>query len=290
MNLTTGTVDQTFAHPLVASLHTETMESGAPVTRISVAMKRVVGFLVTTNDGHLSVTFRLPRNATGALADKLIVVDPGHGGFSTGAVGRGPTTVYEKDVALAIALKLRQSLEACGARVVMTRDKDVFISLSERTHIANSLGADLFVSIHNDSNGRANSASGTSTYYHMSEPNCRALAQCVHREVKAVTGLPSRGVLSDGTMYAHGFEVLRDTTMPAILVEVAYINNATDRRKLVDPDFQQRVADAICRGLRAYVEGTAQTASAPQAPVIPVQAASVRSGPPDGPGPEHEGE
>ena len=71
----------------------------------------------------------------------------------------------------------------------------------------------------------------------------------------AVTGIPSRGVLSDSIMYQSGFAVLRESKMPAVLCEVAYINNINDRRKLLDENFQRRVAQAVCDGLRRYVEG-----------------------------------
>jgi N-acetylmuramoyl-L-alanine amidase len=257
----TETCDRTFTHPLVSGLHAVMVQETPPLTRITLDMERVAGFSINAQNDKLSLELRLPRNATGALADKVIVVDAGHGGSSTGAIGHGGAyALYEKDITLAIALKLRTALEACGARVVMTRDHDVDVPLYDRPHLANDIKADLFVSIHNDSNGSPNSASGTSTYYHMSDPSSRALATCVQQAVTAVTGLPSRGVLSDGIMYASGFAVLRVSTMPAILCEVAYINNSNDRRKLMDADFQQRVAQAICDGLRTYVEGTPQTA------------------------------
>jgi len=253
--------DQKLSHPLVSALHVAQVQDAPPLTRVTLDMTRVVGFTVNPQADRLSVELRLPRNATGALSDKLIVVDAGHGGSSSGAVGRGGGTVYEKNVTLAIALKLRAALEACGARVVMTRDRDVDVPLYDRPRLANDIGADLFISIHNDSNGTPNSASGTSTYYHMGDPSSRALAICVQQAVSAVTGLPNRGALSDGILYASGLAVLRVSRMPAVLCEVAYINNARDRSKLVDPEFQQRVAQAMCDGLRNYVEGQRRVAS-----------------------------
>src|SRR5262249_54119473 len=88
------------------------------------------------------------------------------------------------------------------------------------------------------------------------------LALCVQQAVCAVTGLPSRGALSDGVLYASGLAVLRESTMPAILCEVAYINTTTDRRKLADEEFQRRVAKAICDGIRNYIEGAPMPARA----------------------------
>jgi N-acetylmuramoyl-L-alanine amidase len=183
-------------------------------------------------------------------------VDAGHGGSSSGATFGG---VQEKNITLAISLKLRACLEACGAKVVMTRDRDVTVPLYDRPNLANAINADLFVSVHNDDTERTNSASGTSTYYHKGDASSHALAVCVQQAVMAVSGLPSRGALSDGILYSSGLAVLRCSSMPAVLVEVAYINNQRDRRKLVDDDFQQHVAQAICDGLRHYVEGSPET-------------------------------
>jgi N-acetylmuramoyl-L-alanine amidase len=243
-------------HRLVHGIHVRQEQGSPPMTRIVLDTARVVGYRIDQTNDHISLDLLLPRNATGALSDKVIVVDAGHGGGATGANGKGGgSVVYEKNVTLAIALKLKEALEACGARVVMTRDRDADVSLTARTDLANNIGADLFVSIHNDSNGAANSASGTSTYYHMQDASSRALATCVQEAVMSVTGLPSRGVLSDSVMYQSGFAVLRQSKMPAVLCEVAYINNANDRHKLVDDGFQRRVAQAICDGLRRYVEG-----------------------------------
>jgi N-acetylmuramoyl-L-alanine amidase len=197
----------------------------------------------------------------GVLAGKTIVVDPGHGGTSTGALGHlSGSLVYEKNCTLAIALKLRDLLDRAGVKVIMTRESDVDVPLGERPRMANDLHADLFFSIHNDSNGTRNSNSGTTTYYHMGDPASHAMAVCVQDAVRAVTGLPSHGARSDGSLYASGLAVLRCTTMPAILCEVAYINNERDSRLLVDPDFQQRVAQAMFDGIRSYVVGSESVA------------------------------
>jgi N-acetylmuramoyl-L-alanine amidase len=251
--------EKTLSHPLLRGLHAEMAQETPPMTRLTLDTTRIVGFAIRTQEDRLSLELRVPRNATGVLADKVIVVDPGHGGTSPGATSHG---VYEKNITLAIALKLRAVLESCGAKVVMTRDRDVNVDLSDRPRMANEIGADLFISVHNDSTSVPESASGTSTYYHMSDPSSRALALCVQQAVCAVTGLPSRGALSDGVLYASGLAVLRESTMPAILCEVAYINTTTDRRKLADEEFQRRVAKAICDGIRNYIEGAPMPARA----------------------------
>jgi N-acetylmuramoyl-L-alanine amidase len=229
---------------------------------VQIDTSRIVGYTLNSQPDRLTLDLRIPRNATGALSDKLVVVDAGHGGAATGAAGHGQNgTVYEKTITLAIAMRLRTILEQAGARVVVTRDSDVDIPLYDRPKLANTIGADLFISIHNDSTPHNRPASGTTTYYHSTDPSSRALAVCVQDAVRAVTGLPSKGALSDTVLYASGLAVLRNSTMPAVLCEVAYINNSADRSKLVDPDFQQRVAQAMCDGLKNYVEGRPRPAS-----------------------------
>ena len=246
-----ASADQTVSHPLLNGVHAELLQDTPPLTRIVCDTPRIVGFTVNTqSSSKITVDLRLPRSATGVLADKVIVIDAGHGGSSTGATGGG---YMEKNITLEISLRLRDILEACGAKVVMTRDKDVDVNLYDRPNLANDIHADLFVSIHNDS--FTSDSRGTSTYYHMSDPSSRALANIVQQAIVAVSGIPSKGALSDGILYNSGLAVLRASKMPAILVEVAYISNTQDRKRLVDGEFQQRVAQAVCDGLRAYVEG-----------------------------------
>jgi N-acetylmuramoyl-L-alanine amidase len=256
------TGERTVQHPLVDHISIAEAPGSPGNVRVQIDTSRIVGYTLTIQQDRLSLDLRMPRNASGALSDKLIVVDAGHGGTATGASGHGPEgTVYEKTITLAIAMRLRALLEQCGARVVVTRDSDVDVPLYDRPKLANTIGADLFISIHNDSTPRLNSASGTTTYYHSTDPSSRALAVCVQDAVRSVTGLPSKGALSDTVLYASGLAVLRNSTMPAVLCEVAYINNNGDRSKLINAAFQDRVARAMCDGLKSYVEGRPRSSS-----------------------------
>jgi N-acetylmuramoyl-L-alanine amidase len=142
----------------------------------------------------------------------------------------------------------------------MTREGDTNVPLQTRPQIANEIGANVFVSIHNDSWGQANSISGTTIYYHGSSAESRRLARCVEQELADVSGMRDRGAMSDMTMYPEGFCVLRETSMPAVLCEVGYINNAGDRTKLLQPAYQRRVAEAICRGIHNYASGERRSA------------------------------
>ncbi|HEY8417329.1 MAG TPA: N-acetylmuramoyl-L-alanine amidase [Limnochordales bacterium] len=184
------------------------------------------------------------------LAGRVVVVDAGHGGRDPGAIGPGGT--QEKDVNLAIARQVALYLEQAGARVILTRDRDVYVELANRSRMANALGADVFVSIHADAIGPGRTASGTGTFYYPGlgeAPEIGAnarLGYAVHRELLAATGLPDRGVRQ------RAFHVLIHTEMPAVLVEVAFIDNPAEERLLNDPEFQRRAAMGIAQGVVRY--------------------------------------
>ncbi len=229
---------------------------GNGMVRLVLELTRAVGVNLLTGKNQLTVNLRMPRGAGGSLRQKIIVIDPGHGGHRPGArFTEGKRTIYEKEITLAIGLKVAERLARQGASVIMTRAEDAHIGLYERTAMANQAGAHFFISIHCDSNARPNSASGTTIYYHRDDADSRALGQAILNEIVRVSGLPSKGVRSDTTLYQSGLAVLRTSQMPAVLIEVGFLNHWYDRKKLLDPQFQDAIADAIVRGLKAYVEG-----------------------------------
>ncbi|GAB6138856.1 N-acetylmuramoyl-L-alanine amidase [Halanaerobaculum tunisiense] len=178
------------------------------------------------------------------LRTKRIVVDPGHGGMDPGAIG--PEGVKEKTVNYQIAAKVNRLFQQEGFRTQLTRDQDQFQTLANRSQQANNWGADAFVSIHANSNPRAE-ISGSSTYAHWyaSEKNW-ALAWYVQSELQQVAGLMDKG------LKAANFSVLRKTEMPAILVETAFLSNPREEELLASDDFQQQVAQGIVAGIKEY--------------------------------------
>lgn len=239
---------------LVRAIRAIPAENG--LIRLVVELSRAVSANLMPGKESLAINLRLPRNAGGSLKQKVIVIDPGHGGNQTGARWvEGKRVINEKEITLAIGLKVAEKLAREGASVILTRAEDNAIGLYERTAMANQSGAHFFVSLHCDSNPRPNSVSGTTIYYHKDDADSRALGQAILEEIARVSGLSSRGVRSDSTLYSSGLAVLRTTQMPAVLIEVGYLNHATDRARLLDPKFQDRVAEAIVRGLKNYVEG-----------------------------------
>jgi N-acetylmuramoyl-L-alanine amidase len=179
------------------------------------------------------------------LAGKVICIDPGHGGSDTGALGLDG--MKEADACLSMATPLARALREAGATVLPTREGDSHVSLEERYNFANQKGADLFISIHCNAMEQHNSMSGTETYYW--SPQSLDLARAIHPEV--VRAMGGR----DGGIRRRTFAVIHHTTMPAILLEVGYIDSTTDEAKLRDPAFHDAFANAVRQGVVQYFAG-----------------------------------
>lgn len=175
---------------------------------------------------------------------KKVVLDAGHGGADPGAIGSGGTK--EKDVTLQIALKTGAILKNHGVSVVYTREKDLAttkkLETSERVSIANKAKADLFVSIHANS-FTDKTAKGQETYAYKRGTTGYKLAESIQKELVAASGLRNRGVKT------ASYYVLLHTSMPAVLVETAFISNPDEERLLKDSAWQQKTAVAIAKGI-----------------------------------------
>lgn len=220
-------------------------------------LTRPMTYTLSSQPGEIALRFVPPKNSDGSLAEKLVVIDPGHGGSDPGArYVSNEETLNEKEFNLEIAKLLTERLTQEGCAVILTRDDDYFVELYTRPAIANLNSAHFFISIHVNSNTVANSRSGTTTYYHGENQDSRLLAECIQSQIVAATGLPNLGAQSDTKVYANGFAVLRHSKVPAVLVEVAYINNDSDRELLKQKEFREKVAEGIVNGLRLYLGET----------------------------------
>ncbi|HCL4455800.1 TPA: N-acetylmuramoyl-L-alanine amidase [Clostridium botulinum] len=178
--------------------------------------------------------------------NKTVIVDAGHGGYDSGAVG--PTGVKEKDITLKVALKLGKILENNGVNVIYTRTSDNVSwpsnesqDLAARVAIANSNNTDLYVSIHaNSFNGSAN---GTETYYYNGSAKGKEAAEAVQKELVNAIGLYDRGTKT------AGYYVLKNTISPSILVELGFIDNRNEEILLNSDWFQEKCAEAIAKGI-----------------------------------------
>lgn len=191
----------------------------------------------------------------GTIAGKLIVIDPGHGGKDSGARGR---RLMEKDIVLDISRRVVPLLLQMNARPVLTRDSDIFVELYDRPRMTNRIQADLFVSVHCNAFTRRDVGQGLQTYY--CHPQSKALATVMQ------DSLVEYVKRKDGGVRHARFAVIRETQIPAVLVEILFIDNKIEEELLAKPEVRQASAVAIAEGLRRYVEGTASVPAAPLRP------------------------
>ncbi|PZM79112.1 MAG: hypothetical protein DKT66_21755 [Candidatus Melainabacteria bacterium] len=239
----TGTPDDTgLTHRLVLDLKDSTVD--------------VADDLVENGMG-LSLKIR-PSSSTplpvglkpGLVKDKLIVLDAGHGGSDPGAQRSG---VSEKDLTLQITNQLKKRLTQMGARVVMTRSDDTFVSLEDRVKITNEKQPDLFVSIHINALESTSNIYGIETYYQTEQS--RALANAIHQQLVQGLGVPDRSVRK------ARFYVINHTPVPAILAEVGFISNPQERDNLASADYQVKIADSVSAGIAQFLTEKQELAS-----------------------------
>ena len=255
-----------------------------------MAPPSAVGYLgpVPAVSGTVTSIPEPSRPSAGLFRIQKVIVDAGHGGKDPGASSsRG---LKEKGLVLEIARKVKEGLEARGLEVIMTRNADVFIPLSERAQIANKNGADFFISIHANASTSA-SLDGFEIYYLSEATDDAALAleraenSVIQYERTSPRGLSkdlktilwdlkesqnrkesiqaSRQVMDSVSqvvdtgpkrLRSANFYVLKWTECPAILVELGYITNARDEKKLRTPAYKTALADALVEGFWAYKE------------------------------------
>jgi N-acetylmuramoyl-L-alanine amidase len=253
---------------------------------------RILGEAPVDTKVRLKQQAKAERGAEITLAQQLglkvrrVVIDPGHGGHDTGAIGAQGT--YEKDVALAISTKLGQRLEEMGLEVVLTRDDDAFVKLEERSRLANRQRGDLFISIH--CNAAANKKLRGVETYSLNVSSNRYATRLAAREnassergvgdlqyiladlaTQANTGesrrLAQRVQRGLVTTLASGFDdvvdlghkealffVLLGAKMPALLVETSFISNPEEEVRLASAAYQGAIADSIARSLAEFLE------------------------------------
>ena len=228
------------------------------------------------------------NNAPYKKRQKIVVLDPGHGGKDPGAIGRSFKT-YEKNITLSLGKELKRLLENKGYKVYMTRSTDIFIPLRKRVTIARSYHADLFISLHADSAKNRN-AQGLSIYTLSETASDKEAEALAERENKAdiIDGMDfsdnspeindvlislsqndSRNKASKFSSYvvknmknqvkvlsnAHrfaGFAVLKAPDIPSVLVELGYLSNYTEEKFLRQPNYRKKLAEAITRSVVTY--------------------------------------
>ncbi|MFG6494476.1 SH3 domain-containing protein [Fictibacillus sp. UD] len=206
----------------------------------------VAGWLVAVQQTSSSPNQNpVPKPSIGGLKGKRIVIDPGHGGYDPGAVGKSSKTL-EADLTLMSARLLATELSKAGAVVILTRSDSSYISLNKRVEISHYHFADAFVSLHYNS-AADKSATGLLTFYYGQKDI--KLADSVHTGLlQANTGLKG------GNVRFGNFHVLRENKQPAVLVELGFLSNPSDEMTIKTNSFQSKAAAGITSGLAKYFQ------------------------------------
>lgn len=175
------------------------------------------------------------------LEDKVIVIDPGHGGRDSGTIGVGGT--LEKNLTIRTAELLRDKLQAAGAQVILTRSSNTYVALPSRVSISHIHNADAFISLHYDSTMDQITSGITTYYYHDYQ---QALASSIANSLGSTMQVPNRG-------YRYGdYHVIRENKRVATLIELGYLSNPVDELTITTNEYQETITSAIYNGLARY--------------------------------------
>lgn len=218
----------------------------------------VLGFLLILSGlNSVSAIIETVPATTWAVANRVIVIDPGHGGIDPGALGYNG--VKEKEIVLQIAKRLDQLFSQAGAKVLLTRESDKDLStpgsgsllerkredLANRVELANKNKANLFLSIHVNA-FPSSKWSGAQTFYQKGQDESKMLAETIQSELIRILGNTSRAAK------AENFFTTRNTNMAAAIIEVGFISNPTEAKLLSETAYQRKLALAIYSGVVKY--------------------------------------
>jgi N-acetylmuramoyl-L-alanine amidase len=215
---------------------------GPTTARLEIELNCIAGYetKLTTDYHQLTITL-----INSPVVGKILALDAGHGGVDHGATGNQGTR--EKDINLEVTLRLQELLTEAGAKVFLTRHNDYFISLYERSFMANQFHADLFVSVHSNYHPNPD-IRGIEVYYYNGLTASARLAQAVERELIKCTGLTSLGIKNSD------FVVIRETLPPSILVELGFLSNVQEETLINTAEFKDHAALGIFQGIIAYYQ------------------------------------
>ncbi len=229
--------------PLVTKIRYSRYSDNPSTIRIVLDLNQASNYELIHDAGKGEIRIRLQKASVSVPAPDsyTVVLDAGHGGSDPGA--KSVTGRWEKEFNLSVVKKVQAILSKEGKiSLVLTREGDTYPTLDDRINLANSLNADLFVSVH--ANSYKPEINGTETYYNRQES--RAFADLLHKNAVAATRFKDNGVRT------ANFKVIKYTTMPAVLLEVGYLSNAANEKELFKDEFQDRVAEAIALSIKQY--------------------------------------
>lgn len=204
---------------------------------------------VITKDGQIGWCNNAYLKPISPLKDKIILLDPGHGGKDPGSISYSGK--YEKYVNLTVANKLKENLESLGATVYLTRTKDIYINNTERGRMADKLGADILISIHHNSlDSEKSYYYGFSSYYNTINNKDSKYGYDL-AESLYLNAITLNGVYQDG-IYDRNYQVLRETSTPAALIEIGFMSNPQEEMNVHNDSFQNLMVEKLSNGIIDY--------------------------------------
>lgn len=234
----------------VEQVRAQQLSMNPVVTRLTIVLKKETAYYVTTSNGKVTVTFGTAPTTSPVPGLFKVVLDPGHGGKDPGAIGL--ESKFESMLNLAVGIKVYEKLKNVpNVQVYMTRNTNTFIELTARSSYANQLAAHLFIAIHANASISAN-ANGVETHYYQNDENVRGVqskryANLVQAELVKATGFKNNGIMAN-----NGLNVIRNTKMPAVLLELGYLTNTGNNTALWNNATQDRIAQGIVNAIVAY--------------------------------------
>lgn len=256
---------------------------------LSFPVREVGGrLMISATDVHKVVDPVLrPKFSEASGTLRTVVIDAGHGGHDSGAVS---SFAREKDCNLAVSLKLRDKLQKMGFKVVMTRDKDSFLTLHQRVAIANRVPDSIFVCVHHNSSGA--SGTGIETFTLAPHGTTSPFARTRRYEDLAGNNQDSENIALATAIHSHAikntkafdrgiqrarFSVLCTIQRPAILFEGGFVSNPTEGRKIATPEYQELLAESIAQGIKKYAATVCRTSPIQRTGATPARGANVRT-------------
>lgn len=222
------------------------------------ATQGAVGFIKNYNKNTTKAEQQVKSDEQFDLGDEeanknkkfKVLIDPGHGGKDKGTQSKANSDIFEKDLNLQIAKKVANNLSNHkDVQVIVTRTDDKFVSLDKRVEMAKKNSVDALISIHLNAETGVSTASGIETWYRTGDTEgSKILAESVQQTILTYVKEKDRGVLE------NNFEVLRDSDMPAILIECGFLTNPEEEKKLLNEKHQDQLSEGIVQGILSYLD------------------------------------
>ena len=220
------------------------------VIRLKLAAGTDYRLLTPTGTGdRISVLFENLWLAASKYNQRIVVIDPGHGGKDPGAVSP-KLALKEKDLALDVSLRLNKLLEDAGFTTIMTRTDDTYVGLYERTEMANGINADVFISVHFNAHPDSK-IDGVQTLYNGEDTtrDNKRFAQIMQQQMIQDMGAVNRNIVDRPKLV-----VIRETKMPAVLTELGFLTNLQEEARIATEEYRQKCAQALFNGITRYFD------------------------------------